>query len=376
MSITFTSTKKKLNQTKINKQGAYLRNVWGKLLNVKIESSDGMEKQVINKGYNSLYASILSSFNDHMPLVLSPDMIWLQILQQLAIHVGENPEKLRKKFVDFEGKKVLTVRRDGFVKGENNPWDNTFPEFAEQIRGYIGDQNYNSMILQFSTTTPVTQAAQEVALMDCMKSYFDYLARTMCGIPQITLEGERNDWQIVLDKANDLAKYDFGWWTGELTILLQEFVNVWDGKVDLDFWDSFVNDNGGSGGPYFAGHMLKLSAYYTDYKKNYHRMKDWYKGHGFGGLTTDAFTSGVSSVPFLWEYYDEIYPMTFASGFVGIEIVNESYRPNISWAVMDRQVSVAELEREANRFSGELREQGKNGIARSLESKVSSSLEI
>jgi len=242
MSITFTSTKKKLNQTKINKQGAYLRNVWGKLLNVKIESSDDMEKQVINKGYNSLYASILSSFNDHMPLVLSPDMIWLQILQQLAIHVGENPEKLRKKFVDFEGKKVLIVRRDGFVKGENNPWDNTFPEFAEQIRGYIGDENYNSMILQFSTTTPVTQAAQEVALMDCMKSYFDYLARTMCGIPQITLEGERNDWQIVLDKANNLAKYDFGWWTGELTVLLQEFVNVWDGKVDLDFWDSFVNE--------------------------------------------------------------------------------------------------------------------------------------
>ncbi len=45
----------------------------------------------------------------HLNLVLSPDMFWLAILQAFSVHVEQNSEQLRSKFVDFKGKKALTI---------------------------------------------------------------------------------------------------------------------------------------------------------------------------------------------------------------------------------------------------------------------------
>jgi len=240
-------------------------------------------------------------------------------------------------FVDFDGKTYIEVTRNDFVKGEmRNPWSEVFPEFTKQIKGYIGDGNYDSIISSFSTTTPLTQTAQEIALMDCMQSYFDYGFRTMCGIPEITLEGTKEDWQLILDKANGLSKYKLGWWTKELVILLQEFVNVWDECANLDFWEDFVNEDGGSGGPYFSGHMLKLSAYKLDYNKKNTKITSWNEHRHFGGFNTTSFTSGISKVPFVWHYFEEKYQMLFASGFIGFEIIDGAYKPNISWAVLEK----------------------------------------
>jgi hypothetical protein len=363
MSITFKPTNQKLSKIKTDDQLPFLKSLWKKQTHIQAEAIDDFQKQVKGVGYNSLYGAIISSFNDHVPLILSPDAIWLQIVQQLGIHIGQNSESLRQMFVDFEDKKVITVRRDDFIKGSKcNPWDNVFPEFADKIKDYIGEENYSSIINKFSTTTPITQAAQEIALMDCMQSYFDYLVRTKCGIPEITLEGTKEDWQLILDKANGLSKYDLGWWIKELVVLLQEFVNVWDGNVNLGFWKNFVNENGGSGGPYFSGHMLKLSAYQQDYNKKNTRITSWNEQKTFGGFTTSSFTSGISSVPFIWNYYETNYPMTFASGFVGVEIVDGAYKPNISWAVMDRKVEAEEFEKEIKRFNSELQSQKEESI--------------
>lgn len=323
-----------------------LQEVWTGNLppTTKIESSDNVNKQVAHCAYHPLYASIIRSFNDHVPLVLYPDAIWLQVVQQLAIHIRENAEQLRSKIVNFEhGRKVLRVRRDDFVKGKaTNPWEEVFPEFAEQIKGHIGKDNYNSIVSTFSTTTPVTKAAQEVALMDCVQPYFEFRFVTLCGIPSITLEGNRQDWQNLLDKTKDLTKkFDLEWWTKGLVPVLQEFVNVFDGNVNQEFWKDFVNIEQSSGGPYFTGHMTKLSAYKAVHKRDkpatYARIETWpTQQKMFTGMTTRDFTSGLSMVSFMWQYYEELYPMNFMSGFVGIEVVDGSYRPNISWAVADR----------------------------------------
>jgi len=330
-----------------------LQEVWTRSLGrtTKIESSDNMEKQVVHCAFHPLYASIIKSFNDHVPLVLYPDAIWLQVVQQVAIHIHENAEQLRSKIVNFkQGKKLLRVRRDTFVKGKaTNPWDDVFPEFAEQIKGHIGKDNYNSIVSTFSTTTPVTKAAQEVALMDCVQSYFNFLFETLCGIPSITLEGTKQDWQVLLDKTKYLSKkFDLDWWANELVPVLQEFVNVFDGNVNQEFWKDFVNVEQSSGGPYFTGHMTKLSAYKVVHKRDfkseggskpagYAKIEEWPSQQKmFTGMTTKDFTSGLSMVPFVWQYYKELYPMDFMSGFVGIEVFDGSYRPNISWAIADR----------------------------------------
>jgi len=346
-----------------------LNQVWEKTLGGSaIESTDSTEKTVVDCGYNALYASIINSHNYHVPLTLYPDAIWIQIVQQLAIHIRENAEALRDTFVDFAGKKVLTVRRDSFTKGAfNNPWDNVFPEFAEQIKEFIGEGNYNAIVSEFTTTTSTTKAAQEIALMDCVQTYFKFLFMTLCGIPLITLEGERKDWQAIVDKAKTLEKYGLEWWLKELVPVLQEFVNVYDGDINYEFWESFVNVNESSGGPYFTGHMTKFSAYtpvYPEYSQRsgaglrqtaFRKIDHWMAQSGpFEGMTTKDFMTGQSSVPFLWAYICTVYPMTFSSGFVGFEVVDGAFRPNISWAVSERQVPNSELQKEVDQFAKEL----------------------
>jgi hypothetical protein len=43
------------------------------------------------------------SYVYHLPLILSPDDIWITIMQGFGIHVKSNAEKLRSKFVSHEG---------------------------------------------------------------------------------------------------------------------------------------------------------------------------------------------------------------------------------------------------------------------------------
>ena len=68
-----------------------------------------------------------------------------------------NHEKLKSKFVNFDGKKKLVVRNDSFVKGDpNNNWPEIFPQFSDQIKNNIGVQNHTNLMPKFSTTTPTS----------------------------------------------------------------------------------------------------------------------------------------------------------------------------------------------------------------------------
>ena len=158
---------------------------------------------------NGLVEAIHISYSYHYPLVLSPDHIWMCIAQGFAAHVNQNAEKLRHLFVEHEGKKTIIVQRDDFVKGSpHNPWPEVFSEFSVQIRSHIGEKTHDLLTPSFTTTGPVEKAAAEIVLMDAFKECFDYSFYTLCGIPQITLEGTVDDWKQLRERALGLAQFD------------------------------------------------------------------------------------------------------------------------------------------------------------------------
>lgn len=295
---------------------------------------------------NSVNPIILAAnlaYADHRQLILSPDMIWLTIAQGFSMHVNQNFEALRSKFVSHSGKAQIEVRRNTFTRGNTgNDWESVFSEFSTKIAQYIGEEQQELVVKKFSTTGMVEQAAMEVTLMETVQSYFDYQLTTMCGIPLITLEGTPQDWAEILAAANKLISYDLGWWTTYLLPVLAQFVRASQGDVDTEYWQSFYKINRTSGGPFITGHIVNLFPYLNNYKgvqRNEKLGESTFQRQGFCGLKSSDFSKGISRAPFKWLYYNEEFPMDFIAGMVGVTQDKETLavRPEFGWAVTYRQ---------------------------------------
>ena len=86
--------------------------------------------------HNAFAQAVNLAFYCHYPLRISPDIIWITILQGLAIHIDRNQESLRSKFVDFDGKEKITVIRMDILPedGQNNNWPASVDDFMTEIR--------------------------------------------------------------------------------------------------------------------------------------------------------------------------------------------------------------------------------------------------
>ena len=197
-----------------------------------------------------------------------------------------------------------------------------------------------------------------------MDQYFTYSFTVSCGIPEITLEGTTEDWQLIEKKAAALAKYDLEWWTKDLQTILAQFTKASTGDIDRDFWASMFHQNSKdvvcAMVPYFTGWFARLFPYFenptedpatgapiTGFAKNpiigksdkelYLVNKDGKITYTGPELELDSFTSGLSKADFLYNDNGTFYKMEFLGGFIGIEQDEKTLalRPKISWAVVD-----------------------------------------
>uniref|UniRef100_A0A0G4IAL1 Uncharacterized protein n=1 Tax=Chromera velia CCMP2878 TaxID=1169474 RepID=A0A0G4IAL1_9ALVE len=200
---------------------------------------------------NSVLArAVHLAFYEHLPLILSPDAIWITIAQGFANHVNMNAKKLRYRFVDHEGQKDITISRPEFIRGSpDNNWEGVFPEFSAKIKQATKENIADLIRCEFSTTTPTSRICSEIVLMESVKSYFRFVIVCGCGIPSITLRGTVADWQEVRRRAEGLLKVcpDLDWWISELILVLDQFVAAAEGRGDKRFWASVCNVFGGSG---------------------------------------------------------------------------------------------------------------------------------
>lgn len=342
MSITF-------EVNKVRRQEQHLRTmdataIWERRAKPRPEAcSPG---QYVDCLLNPLVGAIGIAYNQHRPLALSPDAIWVTLMQGFGMHVNANAEELRHCFVQHEGKKYIEIRRDNFRKGDpSNDWPGAFSEFSDRIAEYIGKKR-DLIIADFSTTTPTSRAASEIVLMDAMKSYFRYGMRTLCGFPSITLEGTVADWESILTRAMNLAEFKLDFWLDHLIPVLEELVQTAKGNVKTSFWEQLYKEGGGSGGPHVSGWVNTFFPYF-DSSKGPHKSPyiDWRQRRGFGGPNPDSFPSGLSKAPMLWHYQGTTFTMNLIGGLVGVEQdADGTVRPGFGWAVADDPEAVKDHE--------------------------------
>lgn len=330
--------------------------------------------------------AVMTAYDQHYPLVLSPDMVWLLILQGLACHVNANPEKLRHHFVAHEGKLQIRVRRDGFRKGDpGNDWTGVFSELSAKVRSHIGPATHDLIVSKFSTTSVADTAAMNVALLDTVQSYFILSMVTACGFPSITLEGTPQDWQRLRERAQKLQRFDLDWWIPHLLPVLDQFVATSQSRPDKQFWCNFYKlQVNGSGSEYIHGHIVNLFPYFgfsrahparalaeyeTLIRRDKYRSEETIRAQVAAfktkiaqdeipefrgtlrrnpfigkaklgtheGMTTRDVSTKLSCAPLVWDYFGTPHQMELLAGFVGASQNAQTLaiRPEIGWAVRE-----------------------------------------
>src|SRR5262249_47118376 len=113
----------------------------------EIESCSDYHGTVV-KGiyYQPLLAAVHTAFSQHRPLVLAPDSVWITIAQGVAHHMTIHGERLRSRFVSYQGKLDLVFTCLDWVEGApENPWTEAFESWAGQIRDHVGARVHDTL---------------------------------------------------------------------------------------------------------------------------------------------------------------------------------------------------------------------------------------
>lgn len=285
--------------------------------------------------------AVHQAFAAHVPLNLRPDTLWYFIVHEVAEYVRQNSAECAGLFTDTpESKQTILVRDDSLRYDAPSDWQRSINLVRDPLAAKVSDRTMQLFLPRFSTSTIEDETALLVALMDAASPYYEFGWQTMCGIPQIRLEGEPSDWRELYDRTEALAREFSGLqgYFSDLLPVLQTIAETADGaQLDEKFWRSIYKYNNGSGGPYVNGWMTAFFAYIQDHDGPAIKQSfDWRRTlDGWGGYQTNAFPSHVTKVPFVWDYMGNKINMAFAAGVTGVDYDDSFLNPRLGFAVVE-----------------------------------------
>ena len=305
--------------------------------------------KVYTKGINNILQGFYSAYENHLPIRLTPDIIWLLIVQGFSHHVNYNSKELREKFVNFEGKKKLEIiipKYHSYKQMKSEDYAELFENLTEKIKENVGEELINTIDFNFSTSNEITKVVGYASIMSSLKKFFEFIGSChMCNYPYIILEGKLEDWESILKKTKDLSKYDLERWTSMLEIPLKEIIETKKGNINKQFWKNILYpdkiDEKIEIGDYkyktiqvdgINGWLLTFFPYYKD---GYFRYTNSIKTKDLWRLPEK-----ILKTPLLMKSDDEgETPMIIYSGFLGMKVDKEKNNlvtAEIGWYVKEK----------------------------------------
>ncbi|KAF8201374.1 hypothetical protein BJ912DRAFT_945189 [Pholiota molesta] len=320
---------------------------------------------------NGFVDTVTEAYNKHYHLVIKPDDVWTAILGQFNFYVNAHAEELRQHFVQHEGQKKLTVSAVG------NRYFVDFGALATRMTELIDenviDKDLKDWILpDFSTTTKNDTVICAVMMMATLKAYFSFGFSLACGIPSVTLEGEKLDWENLLARIDKLQQFgpEPEAWASLLRPILTRFVKAFDGDLDLDFWGRVCHyHHTGSGPTYLTGWLTAFCVWDQE--------GVWMgpsltgprrRSYGFGsenverlvlddteyGLTdSDKIPGGFCEVDVELDDNGEMFDCMMVSGHLAMKVegeVRDTVRPLPGWFMFIKETCEDPIAVEMNNF--------------------------
>lgn len=221
----------------------------------------------------SLIGSLAEAFVKHYHLKIRPDDVWLSIIITFANYASQYSDEMADYFPkDIFASNTITI--DALTDQYGNlfkdiySWKPVLSEFVTKIDNTI----HNApiwMIPNFTTTTKKDRMIGHLAIMGSVKKFLNYTFKYLCGIPQVTMYGTRDDWQLLIQNVEEIEKIGreanragLVDWCAILKPVLEKFLDSYDGNVDNDFWQSCIFPSSGySKFDYISGWALAFAPF-------------------------------------------------------------------------------------------------------------------
>ena len=263
---------------------------------------------------------VARAYARHNSIEINPDDIWLTILNGIRLHVKNNRDSLKDRFVSPGADTAIEIRNDSLLLNITyEKWHGVIADLFDSLQEKIPVETGEPLNVKFSTTSPIDYNISRSLVMAVASEYYTYTWAVACGIPQIKVNGTKLDWSLLKDSFNKLAsRLNLEWWVKELNPILDEFINVFDGKINLIHWRSIFKKVFEEGG---CERRIQVDGWITKFypyigRDKPERRNEW---NGAIDLMTDI-PKGVTDVDINWIYDGKTIPLKIYTGFVGIQV--------------------------------------------------------
>ncbi|KAK8039540.1 hypothetical protein PG993_007951 [Apiospora rasikravindrae] len=335
---------------------------------------------------NGLITAAAEAYCEHHHLVIRPEDIWIAITTQLRFYIKGHAEELRHLMVPHEGRKELEVKVGSLEKARDVPY------VVQQFEGLLEKNVLDPSLVQwflpdFSTTTPDDVTVASIVAMGAYSAFFNFWVSAICGIPSVTLLGERADYEKILQRLDRLCEFgeEPTRFCAQLRPILRRCMRSFDAPEDdaiKEFWNNIctMHTLGCGGDHYYTGWITAFGFWQPDGKKTaYHgidrnrfgktkamvEMHQWMTtgvkpeavdlGLTYDGVTYDSIDrtdlpSGFSKVPIvLSDMGNPVAKMILLAGSVAIgcsksgemttdgDEALDTVRPQLGWFMYEKK---------------------------------------
>ncbi|KAK4185141.1 hypothetical protein QBC35DRAFT_29435 [Podospora australis] len=275
---------------------------------------------------DSFVRGAIQAWGEHLHLVIRPEEVWFTILVQMNFYMSSHAEEIRNLFVNHQGQQEILVKE--------LTWYRILSRFKEEIQARVKtDWLLDWIMPNFSTTTDSDIMTANILMMGLTKAYFKYIGKPVCGLPSVTLLGEKSDWEKLLAKLDRLP--DFGQepeeYKARLRPILSRFVTSFthpDSEETRLFWNQIVTGRAGKicGSPpvHMSGWITGFF-YWNENGAAYARQKGdmlTLDGISYPVLDLEFAPVGYARAPFVMQDFEghDNFPAYVAAGTLGKQI--------------------------------------------------------
>lgn len=305
------------------------------------ESGSKRLVQLPQTGHSFIDAFVVA-WNEHRPVRISPDAIWMLLMEGLLGAVRDRPEAARKEMVLHDsGKILLEAKLDEdfpLQMRRREAWEEVASQLLDSMDRHTVGHRQKELQVRFTTTTATRALATRMRILELYQDFFEYTGSVGCGIPSIRLEGTPADWKRIRAQAKILSIGATRSWVEGMMPVLDQFVAASEGKLDAAFWRAFVRFR--PAGP-DCGEVDELDGWITRLvlRKSFDFTQDSDSGIGSEltwehRLPTSVLRADHGSAPFRLSVGASEWSFHFVSGFSGVSQDKDgALAPELGWSV-------------------------------------------